>query len=93
MTQGATMLTIVRHPGGLQVELRCAVCAQRLTLTTAWFAFPPIDAGKNTTGRWLHRQCLDTRVKALFGTPAVTLMRADVVFERLAASLSDTNTY
>jgi hypothetical protein len=85
-------MTIVRQSGGLTVELRCAVCAQRLSLTTGWFAFPPVDADNNTTGRWLHRRCLDTHVKALFGTAAVTLIRADAVFECMAASLSDTHT-
>jgi hypothetical protein len=75
------MLNTVRHSGGLAVELRYAVWAQRLTLMTAWLAFSPIDAGQKTTGRWLHRRCLDIRVKALFGTAALTLMRARDEFE------------
>jgi hypothetical protein len=35
---------------------------------------------------------LDIRVKTLFGAAAVTMMRADMVFERLPASLNETNT-
>jgi hypothetical protein len=95
MSGGQPMLTIVRHPGGLgwlRVELRCELCQGRLSIFTAWLAFPPIYAGKSTTGRWLHKRCLDGSVASVFGTAGVPLMRADSVFQRLAASMSDTNT-
>jgi hypothetical protein len=44
------MLIIVRHPGGLKVELRCVVCAQRLTLAVAWLASVPPCHGKAGKG-------------------------------------------
>jgi hypothetical protein len=41
----------------------------------------------------VHKPCMDGKLEVLFSTPAVTLMRADAAFERLAQSLTATETW
>jgi hypothetical protein len=83
------MMVITSNVSGTRVELWCTVCRQRLTLGQAWLAFP--TNGDQAEGKWIHRDCLNGQVEAVFGVPTITMMRGDAALSHLAVSLYQKN--
>jgi hypothetical protein len=79
----------------VNLRLLCGVCFAPLSGKDRWLAF--VRPGKDNRAvplspMWLHRGCLNGSVRRLMGTDAVTLWRASDVLQRLAESLTITET-
>jgi hypothetical protein len=71
--------------GDIRPCLFCVVCGGRLRLESAWLAFPAVhDRQRQSSGKWIHRGCLNGNARQVFGVQRVTLWRAIELLKRLA---------
>ena len=73
-----------RGLGEVEPHLLCAVCRRSMPLTDAWLGFsPPTSTAPQSSGQWVHKECIKGRAECLFETSRLTLWHAPHVLARL----------
>ena len=79
------MLRVYHRSESFHIILPCYICGEKLLLAETWLAFP--SQGETVEAVFVHRPCLDGRLRQLFQQDRVTLMRGSTALVRMAESL------
>jgi hypothetical protein len=81
------MIVVTSRSGGTTVSLCCCLCGRRLRLTEAWLAFPVNCEAQE--GRWVHRPCLNGRIRTFFAGSRAVMMNGQSALVNLAQHLTN----
>jgi hypothetical protein len=78
------MFVVSSRVSGTEVELWCSMCFRPLAHDMV-LVFP--SDGVNVEGHWMHKACVDGRIRMLLGTKRVTMMTGWAALSHLATTL------
>jgi hypothetical protein len=78
------MFIVTSRSSGTRIELWCSVCFGQLADDVV-LVFP--SDGERVEGHWMHKNCVDGRIRTLLGTKHVTMMTGWAALSHLATAI------